>query len=331
MDRTLVGHSMPKLRAGVTFKVGEDAAQIMLGERHCRFQIGEGEAPAVARLLEGLRDGGRTMADLAGEADAIAAHVPQLLADFDSMRLLVESDPENAPRATSGAQLYREVRRIAERTFSRVAKSVFYRALMDGSASAAQLIGYALEYYWIVQAAPGLIGPALATAHCAPVRSLLQDFLRSELGHDRFLAGALKAVGVTQLELEHHQPLPTTLALGASLGVYGRQHPLSFKACLFLFERAQPEFIDAVDLRCKALGLPEGFYAPLRAHAQLNEDYDHEDISRLLMELEDAVDVESCTVVKRHAALMVETMIEQEHQILSYYGKHRDAMPRTFA
>jgi hypothetical protein len=261
----------------------------------------------------------------------IAEQIPKLLTDFDDLRLLIESAPESVRRACSGIQLYREVRRIADRTFARVARSAFYRALTEGQATRRQLIGYALEYYWIVQAAPGVIGPAIGTAQSAEERSVLQDFLRSELGHDRFLAKALKAVEITQTEMDAHQPLPATFALGASLGVYARQHPLSFKACLFLFERPQPAFIDAFDVRCRELELPETFYTPLRAHADLNGEYAHEDISQQLMELELAVDPESCTIVKRHVSLMAELMVQQEDQILAYYGQEFQRIPRVFS
>lgn len=330
MDSTLAGPKMPKFRRGVRADVGATAAEVALGDHRCTFEFAEGEAAAVARLFDHLKEGGLTRDDLVARTREIGGHVPQLLENFDNLRLLTESDPARTARACSGAQLYREVRRLAERTVDRVAKSAFHEALVDGRATRAQLIGYALEYYWIVLSAPGLIGPALGMAHSGPERTLLQDFLKSELGHDRFLAAALKAAGVTQEELALHQPLPATFALCASLGVYARQHPLSFKACLFLFERAQPAFIDAFDERCRALGLPEAFHAPLRAHADLNDQYDHEDISRCLMELEPAVDAESCTVVKRHVALMIETMIAQEDQILSFYGRVRDRIPRIF-
>jgi hypothetical protein len=330
MDSTLAGPNMPKFRAGVRADVGATAAALVLGERHCRFEFAEREAPAVARLFDDLKEGGLTQVELAARAHEIGAHLPHLLEEFDGLRLLSESDPARVARACSGAQLYREVRRVAERTGERVAKSSFYNALVEQRATREQLIGYALEYHWIVLCAPGLIGPALGMAHSQAESALLQDFLRSELGHDRFLSAALKSVGVTQQELALHQPLPATFALCASLGVYARQHQLSFKACLFLFERAQPAFIDAFDARCQALGLPEAFHAPLRAHADLNNQYDHEDISRSLMELEPALDAECCAVVKRHVSIMVETMIGQEEQILTFYGWNRDRIPRIF-
>lgn len=321
----------PKFRDFVNAVVRNNEAEISRGASQCSFEFAHEERDAVVRLFAQLGKGGLTPAELASLSPEIADQIPRLLLDFDRLRLLVDSDPQSSQGARSGAQLYREVRRIADRVATRVARSSFFEALESGRASRPQLIGYALEYYWIVQSAPGLIGPALSTAHSARERQMVQDFLKSELGHDRFLSAALGAVGLTPRELELHQPLAATFALGASLGVYARQHPLSFKACLFLFERAQPEFIDAFDRRCRALGLPEEFYLPLRRHADINSDYDHEDISRAFLELEGAIDRESCTVVKRHVALMVETMVQQEEQILVHYGDDASSLPRIFS
>jgi pyrroloquinoline quinone (PQQ) biosynthesis protein C len=333
MDTT-IGFEKPRFRPAVSAAVGAGGVEIALGEGRCAFDFEPGEASGVSRLIVHLASGGRTVDELAAQSPEIAEKIPALLQDFDRLRLLVETDPPPVEGLVSGAQLYREVRRLADRVTRRLAKSAFHRELVEERASRAQLIGYALEYYWIVKAAPGLIGPALATAQSPAERTLIQGFLRSELGHDRFLAQALAAVGVSAAELEVHQPLTTTFALCASLGVYARQHPLSFKAALFLFERAQPAFVDAFDERCRQLGLPEAFYAPLRAHADLNSEYDHEDISRSLMALEAVVDFEAATVVKRHIALLIETMIQQEEQILDVYGRRRDRiarMPRVLA
>lgn len=331
MDSTLTGLAKPKFRPSVSVVVHGGGVEISLGERRCAFDVEAHDAPAVSRLMAHLAAGGQSIDDLAAGSPEIAGRIPGLLQDFDALRLLVESELSGADGVIGGAQLYREVRRLAERLTRRVAKSAFQRALVERRATRAQLIGYALEYYWIVKMAPGLIGPALATAQTPAERALIQDFLRSELGHDRFLGEALEAAGVTPAELEDHQPLPATFAIGASLGVYARQHPLSFKAVLFLFERAQPAFIDAFDDRCRELGLPEAFHGPLRAHADLNSDYDHEDISRALMALCPVVDRESAVVVKRHVALLIESMIQQEEEILAYYGRQRDRIPRNFS
>ncbi|RMB35761.1 heme oxygenase-like protein [Sphingomonas sp. PP-F2F-G114-C0414] len=329
MEATIVGLSQPKFRLGVTTDIDANEATIRIGKTTCAFAFETAEAPAVACLIAQLVGGGVSIDAMIAGVPEIADKVPALLQGFDAVRLLVESEP-GTEGLVSGAQLYREIRRIAERVTQRVARSAFHTALLEHRATREQLIGYALEYFYIVKAAPGLIGPALATARTSRERDLLQGFLKSELGHDAFLARALEAVGLTPEELEAHQPLPTTFALCAALGVYARQHPLSFKAVLFLFEVAQVAFVDAFDDRCRELDLPAAFYLPLRDHADLNADYEHADISRDLMALEGVVDREAAVVVKRNVALMIETMILQEEQILTFYAQPRAAIARIF-
>jgi hypothetical protein len=328
--QTLPIPAKPRFRDNVSTVVHLNEVELSLGARRCSFEFSTTERDAVSRLISDLESGGFTPAELQTRASEIAEQIPSLLIDFDRLRLLIDSDSEAADKTLSGAQLYREVRRLGDRLVRRIAKSVFYTSLLNGQATRQQLIGYALEYYWIVKSAPGLIAPALASARSAQERTLLVDFLESELGHDSFLRTSLESVGLTPIEIENHVPLPTTFCLGASLGVYARQHPLSFKACLFLFEEARPEFVDAFDNHCRALDLPAAFHAPLRQHADINTDYNHEDISRALMQLENAVDSETCTVVKRHVSLLIETLIQQEDQILSYYGRLSAPVPRLF-
>jgi pyrroloquinoline quinone (PQQ) biosynthesis protein C len=324
METTLASPRKPRFRDSVLAVADATTAKVTLRTQHCSFDFSEQEAHGVSRLFADLRRGKLSVCELMERSPEIAEKVPPLLEEFNRLRLLVESDTELHEKVCSGRQLYREVRRVTDRTLARIAKSSFQRALVEDRATREQLIGYAFEYHWIVKAAPGLIGPALATTHAQKARILMQDFLRSELGHDHFLSSALAAVGVTDEEMELRQPLPATFAICAALGVYARQHPLSFYACLFLFEQAQPEFIDAFEDRCRDLGLPEAFYGPMRAHADINAEYNHEDISRSLMELESVVDSEACTVVKRHVSIMAETMIQQEEAILTFYSQERD-------
>ena len=82
------------------------------------------------------------------------------------------------------------------------------------------------------------------------VREAIMRFFVSELRHDEMLARSLAAVNITREALDTCVPLPMTFALCASLGVYARQHPLSFKASLFLFE----QFADDLLLRPIPLG-----------------------------------------------------------------------------
>lgn len=319
----------PRFREGVTVDLQPENAVVTLGTRHCRFEFPGEARVAIARMFGDLQNGGLRVQELPNRLPEIVDEAGDLIETFNSLRFLREAD-SGAAEVVSGAQLYRELRRIADRVAQSAASSTFYRALVDGAATTRHLIGYGLEYYWLVRSAPGLIAPAVASAHSMAERRLLENFLSSEIGHDKFIGAALEAVGITVEGMDQHQPLPATFSLGASLGVYARQHPMSFKACLFLLEEARPEFVDAFDRRCETLSLPSEFFLPFREHADLNADFDHGDISRDLLTLEGAISFETCEVVKAHVALMIETIIQLEEQIMNYYGKVDSPMPRIF-
>jgi pyrroloquinoline quinone (PQQ) biosynthesis protein C len=320
----------PGLRSGVNVEIRPREASISLGARECSFEFSEDEQPAIAILFRALKSGGYSLEELQRQVPRIAEQLPALLADLGSIRVLTETCLTSSVGVVTGSQLYRELRRMATRVTNSVARSAFYNALCDGRADRRQLFGYGMEYYWLVRSAPGLIGPILASAYSAKERQLLEGFLASEIGHDKFIAAALESVGFNVNILEAHQPLPATFAIGASLGVYARQHPISFKACLFILEEVRPQFMDAFDRRCEALDLPPSFYRPFREHAEVNDEHDHGDISADLLALEHSVDVEVCTSVKRNVALMIESVVQQEEAILDYYGRPNSMLPRIF-
>lgn len=327
MEQVLL--SQPKLRSGVQLTMTDGGASLRQGDLCCNLTYPSDASAAVGRLLERLKEGGRSLSEIEAccpELDGLA----EIIATLDASRLLTESVFLRASDAISGIQLYREVRRIAERLTAQIATSRFYDALLTGAASRQQLVGYALEYYWLVRAAPALIAPSLATAPALKQKRILQEFLASELNHDTYLASALAAVGIDVAPLELLQPLPTTFSICASLGVYAHQHPISFYAALFLFEEPREPFVLAFEQRCRELRLPESFHKPFRWHAELNVDADHDEISAALLEVVPVVDRETQTVVKRNVSVLVETMLRQESEILDYYGDESLPAPRLF-
>jgi hypothetical protein len=131
----------------------------------------------------------------------------------------------------------------------------------------------------------------------------------------------LSSVGIGEEQLRNCIPLPMTFALCASLSVYARHHPLSFKASLFLFEEANAEFNKAFVKRCRELNMPKEFYLPIVQHAEINDDFQHDDISKLLLNEVPCVTKEEQTVVKRHVLILHESIQRMEDQILEWYGE----------
>jgi hypothetical protein len=126
------------------------------------------------------------------------------------------------------------------------------------------------------------------------------------------------------------EPLPMTFALCASLGAYAAQSPMSFKAVLYLFEEAASDFTQAFSAAAAAAGLPSEFVKPIVAHARLNDDQDHGNITATLLAAVPAVSAEEAVTVKKHLAILIETFAHQEEEMMAYYGRPDTRLPRVY-
>jgi hypothetical protein len=289
----------PKFREHVRLVFDDDGVECEYREQGCRVDFGG--QPDVRRLVELIAEGGRTREQLERDVPALEGAVGDLLESLDVHGLLTESELPEPVDVVSGSQFYREARRVLERHHERVASGAFHRAMVDGSITRNQLVGYAIEYYHLVHLAPRLVASALAKEEPGRIPELLQDFFASELHHDRMLESALAAVSVTKEQ-----------------------------AMLYLFEESSPDFNLAFGEACRAVGMPAAFARPILAHGTLNDEGDHGDISAQLLAEIPAVGPEERHTALKHLAIVVETLAIQEDQMLSYYGSPDALVPRLF-
>jgi heme oxygenase-like protein len=319
----------PRLRDGVALARSGSSVTLDYRDQGCTIEFSPETGPTVSAALDALRGEVPWETVLASHRE-LQGHIHQLLEDLDRLGLLTSAgSPEgDAIPGTSGLELYRRVRAQAAGWISR-ASPPFYARLQAGEVTRAQLVGYALEYYHLVRATPGLIAPVLGHAHRPRTRWLLERFVRSELGHHEMLAEALAAAGVDPGVLDRVVPLPETFALCAQLGVLAAQDPLSFQCVLFLFEEENPAFHDAFVKACGVRGLGEAFHGPIVRHALINSEGAHGDISRELMAEVPWVSREEELVVLKQVATAVETLVGMEHRLLRHYGGPEDSMLRV--
>lgn len=308
--------AMPRFRPDVRIDLDERGAVIRGGVRSARIDFEPDARDEVDRLFVRLREGGHDSVALAEACPGLGDQVDALLREFDALRLLTESRRSSPAPWCTGTELAHAVRRMTRRILDAQGPGAFVRALGDGTATRAQLLGYVAEYGWFVAQATAAIAPALATAVLPSRRALLEGFLVAERGHDAFVRKALAAIGVMVPDPWPGRPLPATFMLAASLSVYAKQHPPSFYAALSLFEAPQPVFLELFEENCRRLGLPDGFHRPLRAHAELNEHEGHEDIGAALMGSIEAIGEEEQRLVRRHVGVLAETLLRQEAELM---------------
>ncbi len=320
----------PRLREAVTMRTSTDGIVVLqYRDEEYELELAPETRTDSVRLLDMLQRGGNSLEELSTRLPALSREVGRICRDLDRLGLLTETSTQ--PRkAKRGAQFYRELQRFMERAKRKYSARSFYQGLVDGSLGREQLIGYVLEYYHIVRMCPGLLAPALSHHDTRKTLSTLQDFFVSELHHDRLIERSLAAVGIGRKELDRLVPLPMTFTLCSSLGVYARQHPLSFKAALFLFEETSEEFHEAFKKRCVEVGLPEAFHKPILDHAFINKDGDHEEISEVLFAEVPSVSDEEQRIVMLHMGILVESLVIMDGQIVDYYGRPESRIPRVF-
>jgi hypothetical protein len=301
-------------RPGVEYVIGEDRAVFSYDtisfDIEYNQRAGEEIARLCARLAEGLE-----LQDLTGQFLSFEPYARDIISAFDRYGLLTEGSPPQPEDIITGEIFWQEIDAFAHRAKAKF-RPVLYQALREGMVGRDVLIRYATQYYYIVWAGPQIIAGVLPHASDPVTRSILEEFLASELGHDKLLTRSLESAGVNISEVQASLPLPETFALISGLQVLADQEPLSFKALVFLLEEASPEFHDAFVTACGQSGLCPDFWQPIVSHSNINDTWDHGSMSKRLLSQVKAVTTEERLVVLKHVAIIIESLIALERAIL---------------
>lgn len=330
MSLTKVLFQQPLFKERVFFQFKDTEVEINYHGQGCSIAVAPEYYQETVQLLRLLQMGSMSPEQLGLACPGIQEEIPELLAELARRDLLMESHQEMVSRGVNGRQFYRELCRFLDRMKVQFPPSPFAQKMADGSIARNQLIGYALESYHVTHLCPRLLAPSLANYESPGTQKLLQEFFVSELHHDRLIENSLKSVGITDEQLQSMQPLPTTFAVCSTLAVFARQHPLSFKAALLLFEEDDKVFHELFKQQSQVLELPAEFYKPILLHAGINEEGGHEDITSILLAEVAYVSPEEQLVVKKNLGILLESIVRRTQEILDYYGNPNNIIPRCF-
>lgn len=317
----------PRLREGVLLRFTETALEVRGQGQGVAIALAPEAQSEMQQFLNYLQVGGFSQAELAQATPGIGEQVAELLQTFGDRGWLSTAMPQ---RPLTGQQFYRELERFLTRFKQQFPASPMMQRMVEGTITREQLIGYSLESYHVTHLCPRLLAPALGQFETAATQTLLHEFFTSELHHDTLVENSLKSVGISLKQIHTMQPLPMTLAVCSSLGVFARRHSLSFKSALMLFEEDDKTFHQLFEQRCKDLELPPGFYRPILLHAHINEDGEHDQITKILLDDVAYVSAEEQQLVKRNLAVLLTSMVLRTHEILDYYGEPKHVIPRCF-
>lgn len=329
MDNNAAFWRHPRLRKGVTLSFTEAGADLTYRKQGCFLTWPDSARSDAERFFTDLKQGSKSVAELI-DASPSLGNIPALLIELDRLGLLTETYPREPPKGCAGLTFYSELCQFVESASAIACRSAFNLAMTSEQVTERQLIGYAIEYYHIVNLCPSLLLPLLSASLDTPSRMTVERFIVSELPHTNYLASALASVGVTKSQLAMTQPLPCTFALCSTLGVWAAQDTLSLRACLFILETPQPDFNAAFMHSCKRLGLPSAFYDPIVEHSGVNDMEKHDDISLRLMAEVPFVSPEEQIRIRKNTVFLLETLGGLESEILLYYGTPTTIVPRIF-
>lgn len=317
---------LPRLRKGVAISSMETGITLNYHEQGCDITVDQESRNKLFEFLKILAKGKFSVEKLCQqftEQDGFSC--TEIIQHLDKLGLIDDGMEVKQTGALSGEDFYysRLLPVIRKWQFN-AGDSPFYIKMISGKITNNELIGFAMEYYHLVKMSPAIIAPALSHSVNENIRVELLKLFIEEYDHDKMLLSCLNAVGIDEAILLARQPLPATFMANASLGVYARQHYLSFFSALLLFETPSHIFNNAFIDACIRNGLPEEFYKPIIKHSDINEDGDHGLITLKLLKEIPVISVEEQHVILVHMCSLIEMLFDEDRQIVDFYSQKND-------
>ncbi len=330
-----LSHSLfekPRLRAGVTFSEGEQEILIEYRDQGCSLQYDEILSSEIMSFLSKIQKEALTTEQLNSQYQKSLGNVNDLLRELDRLGLLDEGEKSSSDSCSTGADFYHvKLLPMVRNLQYKLNSSPFYIRMKEGNITRNELIGFAMEYYHLVKMAPSLIAPSLSHVINEQASKQLIKLFIDEYDHDIMMLACLEAVGMPKEVMLKRQPLASTFSSYISLGVYSRQHFLSFFSALFLFETPSTEFNTLFIDCCKKQNIPSGFYQPIIKHSDINEQENHGTITETLLTTIPIISNEEQTTTLINIYALVEMLHKQDQEIVSYYSHPNVDLYRVFS
>lgn len=291
------------------------------------FEIA-GLDPAAALLALDEMRGDRTLEDIARTSDVARPQLEAVCQALQDAGILSFDTRGESDCASLEAIAPDQLVEFCEEQFAVWKAGLFsgplWVALAEGNAPRSLFLGWLIESYFFIEAATTRLPIAIASARPPAVRRLFAKHFSEEFDHHHFFRRGLEAAGITLTMLEARAPLPSTSAIRNHMRDAGRRDPLCYAACSGFLEstgedhdRAH-EFFDRLATNFDREGAP--VVGPLAAHAQLDEQYQHCGMLRLVAEAIGPVTRVRADAALESARLLVETLHVWSCDILRHYG-----------
>ena len=322
---------MPRLRSGVTFSECGQEILIEYRNQSCSLHYDGILSSDIISFLSIIQKETFTIDQLNNQFQKKIGNIDDFLRELDRLGLLDEGKICFTNSGCTGEDFYYvKLLPMVRNLQYKLNSSPFYIRMQEGKITRNEIIGFAIEYYHLVKMAPILIAPSLSQIVNEPANKQLIKLFIDEYDHDVMMLDCLEAVGIPKKIMLQCQPLASTFSAYISLGVYSRQHLLSFFSALFLFETPSIEFNELFINCCKKLNIPSGFYHPIIKHSDINEQESHGSITETLLKTIPIISSEEqiTTLINIHA--LIEMLHKQDQEIVTYYSHPNVDLYRIF-
>jgi hypothetical protein len=197
----------------------------------------------------------------------------------------------------------------------------------DAESVRRQLLGNAIEYYFITLAAGEVVAPALSRVP-GSLKAQMASFILEEYRHDLILAKALEPYGLTPADLTDCIPLPYTAAVTNQLFHLSHNDPLSLMASLFVLEGNPAEGRRYLNW-LQEMGAPEQYIDSHREHDRINVNGQHGLVSRRFFREIEYVSEEDEARIAGRVLHFADLVYHRTLQMIDYYDNCDWPCPRT--
>lgn len=181
---------------------------------------------------------------------------------------------------------------------------------------------YLNQYYVTKRYAP-TVTAILTSSLCDEVRALLHQYYHEEVGHEGYEYKSCLALGLSQEEIAAYFPLPYHTLFADMLAALSSRDPLAYFASLYLVEGFGDS--DSVSsMFYSHRNINELLRIAGNEHDELNEEYNHHHLPRLLGSCVATVSPESANHALRGLRLMLEVSYRSSELLYEEIITNRD-------
>jgi pyrroloquinoline quinone (PQQ) biosynthesis protein C len=246
---------LPVLRRNTEVAAGE--GRIVLRRNHDEVIL-EGAGAELFTRMRGQLDGQTSIDAIAQKISEKPARLRALAEELEKVGVLAFLSTRDDGALTSGTDFYRQHHELCQYWLEDVYRHPLWEKITSGTASRAQVIGFAFEKYHYIEAAFEHMGIAAANATPEMMPHLARHFIE-EYTHGDIYRKGLRSLFPDQAVLRS-QPLPSTRALVNYLRESAQRSSFAYYSGNELLQMTENTG-DA-----KAGAVVDDFYAAMRKH-----------------------------------------------------------------